>query len=196
MKIFFTFLFLFVITSVQAKTALIFNGAGVCDGCAESVAKLLSEKKFEINYVNEKTLDANQFTNIDIYVQPGGSDDITETTRALTPQQIKLIQNYVQNGGLYLGICAGAYLAGKFADKENNISAFNLIEIEEVNQELNTDRAKLISISTANNSIRKVYYQAGPHYEADKDWYSDDHLTLKYGLNFDLFHEFVNELLK
>ena len=34
----------------------------------------------------------------------------------------------------------------------------------------------------------------GPHLEADEDWYENDHLSLQYGLNHDLFREVLGRL--
>jgi glutamine amidotransferase-like uncharacterized protein len=224
------------IITIEAKTALIFNGAGTCGGCPEAIANLLKEKKYKVNYVNESNLNREILSKAELYVQPGGSDDITETISALTSDQIKAIKDYVQSGGVYLGVCAGAYLAGKYSDEKLNFPGFDLIELSEVDQETeNDDQAKLIKIILPSNNVRFTYYQAGPHfgfnipinakimsyysntkhiasrisflgkgkvgligphYEADKSWYREDNLSTKYGFNFDLFNQFIDEISK
>lgn len=236
LKLFLLGIFIFASFSIEAKTALIFNGAGTCEGCGEAIGKLLKEKKYKVLYSNELNLSAERLSSADLYVQPGGSDDITETINALTSNQIKAIKDYVEGGGVYLGVCAGAYLAGKYSDEKLNIPGFNLIEISEVDQEIeNDDRAKLIKIILPTNEIRYTYYQAGPHfgfnvpanskimsyyantlhiasrisplgkgkvgligphYEANKSWYKEDKLSMKYGFNIDLFNQFITELSK
>lgn len=161
-------------TLMHASSVVIFNGAGTCDGCAESVATVLRRQYDQIQLVDETTLSHNTLAGATIYVQPGGSDDITETLHALTGRQIQQIQQFVAAGGTYVGICAGGYLAAQYADNSAELAAFGLIELHDVDAELGDDmRPQLLNIQlapaaplpqVASAPTRHVYMQAGPHF--------------------------------
>jgi glutamine amidotransferase-like uncharacterized protein len=151
---------------LNAETAVIFAGAGTCEGCASTVAALLQQRNYQVHLVDEHQLGAEVLRQADLYVQPGGSDDIMDTLSVLSARQIQAIRDFVAQGGSYLGICAGAYLAGQYADQDAGIRAFGLVELTEIEQELADDnQAKWIRISVPpENRPKQVYYQAGPHF--------------------------------
>ncbi len=151
---------------LNAETAVIFAGAGTCEGCASTVATLLQQRNYQVRLVNEHQLDAEVLRQADLYVQPGGSDDIMDTLSVLSAPQIQAIRDFVAQGGSYLGICAGAYLAGQYADQSAGIRAFGLVELAEIEQEIADDnQAQWISIVVPpNHQTTQVYYQAGPHF--------------------------------
>lgn len=151
---------------LSAETAVIFAGAGTCEGCASTVAAMLQQRNYQVHLVNEHQLNAEVLHQADLYVQPGGSDDIMDTLSVLSAYQIQAIRDFVAQGGSYLGICAGAYLAGQYADQGAGIRAFGLVEITEIEQELaNDNQAQWISILLPpDHRPTQVYYQAGPHF--------------------------------
>lgn len=150
----------------KAEVAVVFDGAGTCDGCAQTVAGLLEKERYSVRLVDEEQLDAEVLSSADLYVQPGGSDDIMDTLSVLSADQVQAIRDFVARGGRYLGICAGGYLAGRYADQAADVPAFGLIELAEVEQEIADDNAaQFIAIQLpTGNERRDVYYQAGPHF--------------------------------
>lgn len=53
----------------------------------------------------------------DIFIVPGGQID--SYLSSFGGNGIKLIREFVENGGIYIGICAGSYIVGKeYKDKE------------------------------------------------------------------------------
>ncbi|MBB4821087.1 glutamine amidotransferase-like uncharacterized protein [Pseudomonas alcaligenes] len=150
----------------KAEVAVIFDGAGTCDGCGQTVAELLRKERYTVRLVDEDHLSADVLEDADLYVQPGGSDDIMDTLSELSASQVQAIRDFVAQGGQYLGICAGGYLAGGYADEKERIPAFGLVELAEVDQEIPKDNAaQFISIQLpAGHEQRDVYYQAGPHF--------------------------------
>lgn len=63
---------------------------------------------------NEKEkVTAKTLGKVTLYVQPGGDTSVEQADKLLgTPAKTSIV-NYVKAGGKYLGICQGAYLAGK-----------------------------------------------------------------------------------
>ncbi|MGY2041365.1 BPL-N domain-containing protein [Pseudomonas pergaminensis] len=94
----------------------IYRGPAGCDDCSENVAKALHRlnPSYQIDYVGaDEAIDITPKTlaRYDLYVQPGGGQDIPGALDSLGNARIEAIRGYVANGGRYLGLCMGAYLA-------------------------------------------------------------------------------------
>lgn len=152
-----------LLPSAHARTVGIFTGAGTCSGCGETVGAFFQQRHDKVIYLTEKTLSPTTLAQIQIYVQPGGSDDIDETLDALSSSQIKALQQFVRQGGSYLGICAGGYLAGRYSDQQRKKPAFALIGINEVDAEIASAQANLLAVNWQGQT-RWLYNQSGPHF--------------------------------
>ncbi|SQC93795.1 Uncharacterized conserved protein [Cedecea neteri] len=96
----------------------IYRGAAGCEDCSEMVAKSLqnSGKNIAISYIgeNEKLkLTRQNLSKFDLYVQPGGGQDIPAAYDAIGDDGAQAIREFVRRGKGYLGLCMGAYLADK-----------------------------------------------------------------------------------
>lgn len=165
-KIWLLVLFLCCPFLLKAQVAVVFAGAGTCEGCAAAVAQLLQQQHYQVRLVDEHQLNDAALQGVSLYVQPGGSDDIMDTLNVLSESQIQRIRDFVQQGGNYLGICAGGYLAGQYADRAEGSRAFALVELAEIDQEIVGDNsAQFIPLRLPGEATtRNVYYQAGPHF--------------------------------
>ncbi|AUI60763.1 BPL-N domain-containing protein [Amycolatopsis sp. BJA-103] len=94
--------------------ALIYNGPQGCSDCAPAVATLLRKapRPFEVEYVGPGDLTAAALAGAALYVQPGGGADLERTWRDLRGSA-EVVRAWVREGGSYLGLCFGAYLAGR-----------------------------------------------------------------------------------
>jgi glutamine amidotransferase-like uncharacterized protein len=80
---------------------------------------------FKIFSINP--LEDNFFDDVDIVAVPGGFGDANTFERAFKHNKQR-IKQFVHNGGRYLGICMGAYWAGKhYFDILNNVDAVQYI---------------------------------------------------------------------
>ena len=76
--------------------------------------KLLSPK-YQINTINaEQVIQGSWQQNVSMFVMPGGAD--LPFVAKLNGVGNNIIKEYVQNGGSYLGICAGAYYASSYVE--------------------------------------------------------------------------------
>ncbi len=96
----------------------IYRGAAGCDECSEMVAKSLqnTRKNIVISYIGEKEklkLTGQNLSKFDLYVQPGGGQDIPAAYDAIGDDGARAIREFVRRGKGYLGLCMGAYLADK-----------------------------------------------------------------------------------
>lgn len=71
-----------------------------------------SKYKFRIKYIEKKDIVPSSFAGVSLYVQPGGDTSVAKADKLLGSAAQQVIKNYVKQGGHYLGICQGAYLAG------------------------------------------------------------------------------------
>lgn len=103
--------------SSDARTALVYRGPAGCEGCSETLAERLSQSPLELRVEfigpEEKTpLTVSALAEAALYVQPGGGDDIAAAAQSFPSDFARGLRGFVGNGGSYLGICMGAYLAG------------------------------------------------------------------------------------
>lgn len=95
--------------------ALVYRGPATTDDCAAAAAALLRRTRwgFDVRYVGPHEslpLDAPTLRSAALYVQPGGGD-LEPAYQHLRPHT-ETIRSYIHDGGRYLGICLGGYLAG------------------------------------------------------------------------------------
>lgn len=106
-----------LVTPVSADPlALVYRGPAGCQGCSEAVAAVLETSKyqFRVEYVgpNEPLqLNAETLKHAILYAQPGGGDDVPRAAQSIGAEGLAAVRDFVGNGGRYLGICMGAYLA-------------------------------------------------------------------------------------
>jgi glutamine amidotransferase-like uncharacterized protein len=91
------------------------RGAGSCDGCSEAVARLLGSAPtpFDVVFVGPNEMlkvTPETLNGVVLYAQPGGGE--VGPAWSHLSGEAEAIREWVRNGGNYLGICLGAYLAG------------------------------------------------------------------------------------
>lgn len=149
--------------------ALVYRGPASCDGCSEAAADLINKsiRKFKVEFVgsNESMkINAGTLKDAALYVQPGGGSDVNTALQQMGDAG-KVITNYVRNGGRYLGICMGGYLA-------RSHDGFDLLpgESEEYittsGATVQSDNDTVVQVSWRGNQ-RYLYFQDGPDLVAD-----------------------------
>lgn len=115
MRLLILFLFLLIspVCSAQSKTIGIYVQDPISDTeCAESLKTVL-KSKYKIRFIKHSTLNAKTLSNIDLLAFGGGLGDSDQFDTYLIDRK-KVVKDYIENGGRYLGICMGAYFAGKY----------------------------------------------------------------------------------
>ncbi|MDW5416933.1 BPL-N domain-containing protein [Iodobacter sp. CM08] len=146
--------------SNRLKKVLIYNGPGTCQGCPEAIGHVLKKAGFNIQYIKPGQLTKRNFLKAAMYVQPGGSDDASEVMDALSENEIRNLKSFVFNGGKYLGICSGGYLAGQHIVDEDKVKSFGLLPTT-VYEEQEDAEPKIETIRWKNKKL-SVYFQSGP----------------------------------
>jgi len=147
--------------------ALVYRGPAGCPGCSEAVAALLHNSKwgFDVKYVgpNERLSisDGLKLPNVKLYAQPGGNGSLSQAYRSLR-NDARDIQNFVKNGGRYLGICMGGYLAGA-------TPGFNLLPgdtdefVTSPGATVESTKDTTVDVNWRGQS-RYMYFQDGPYF--------------------------------
>ncbi len=191
--------FLFSPLAADASSSLplniaIYRGAAGCEGCSEMVAKSLqnSGKNIAISYIgeNEKLkLTGKNLSQFDLYVQPGGGQDIPVAYDAIGDDGARAIREFVRRGKGYLGLCMGAYLADK--DWLGLIDTPLESEVGRSGSGVSDEGDYTLNIRWGNKK-EPFYYQDGPYFTPGSKnsgftpvaWYSNGDVaiaTFRYG---------------
>ena len=145
--------------------ALIYKGLGSCSadqgdagtpayGCSEASSDAAVKAGFDYLFVGPN--DSPDFSKAAVWIQPGGNSD---AANAAMSSKLKndLIQ-YVSNGGGYVGICAGAFLAADWFHifpGTADLYTYNAIQS-------NVDYA-FLKINWSGTE-RYIYFEGGPYF--------------------------------
>lgn len=186
---------LFTLNVKDNKFIMVYSGVASIDAngtdCAIPVYDLLTSKGYIVKYcgsgldsndklyndnLNRIPLTSENLRNASLYVQPGGGNNIDEAWKDVK-QYSKIIKQYVTDGGNYLGICMGGFLAG--GNDTNKNPGYGLLSPGDSNDF--SKSAEKISINNDNegdlllninwtlskdNSTqnRSIYFQGGPYF--------------------------------
>lgn len=147
--------------------ALLFHGSGGCKDCPEAAARLLdgftvidvgpgASKRFP-------SLTQDLLDGADLWIQPGDDGDVDDVDKDFSKAEHKMLNRWVEQGGRYLGICMGAYLAGtkpgfKFLDYS--------VDSYVGKGGVKNTKATLVDVDWRGTK-RKVYYQDGPYFKGE-----------------------------
>jgi glutamine amidotransferase-like uncharacterized protein len=96
------------------QTVAIFVHDPVCEvECALAMEAAL-ETKFRVQLFGIEDLDPKFLSAVDILAFPGGIGDSDEFDTIFDEEHIAAVQNFISDGGRYLGVCMGAYWAGSY----------------------------------------------------------------------------------
>jgi hypothetical protein len=104
---------------------LFFNGSGASPNDVAAVESVLEEGHFEYSTVDSSELNAMSTSQVKAYrllIVPGGNFETIG--KSLSPATAVKIHNAVEGGLSYLGICAGAFLAGSI---DNGLNAGSVL---------------------------------------------------------------------
>jgi len=144
----------------------IYRGPAGCADCSENEKTALQRlnPNYQIDFVGaDEPIDITPHTlaRYDLYVQPGGGQDIPGALDSLGDERAEAIRDYVAKGGRYLGLCMGAYLADdnnlglipQALDTEAGRPGFEVTGIDDAAVRVTWD-----------GQADHVFYQDGPYF--------------------------------
>jgi len=118
------------------------------------IKALQNNYNFKIFGINE--LEDDFFDGVDIIAVPGGIGDASSFNRAFKYSGER-VKKFVANGGAYLGICMGAYWAGKnYFDILDSVDAVQYIT--QPNTDTRRPHAKAIDVTWNQHPERMFFY--------------------------------------
>lgn len=144
----------------EPKTALIYRGPGACEECSVAWANIADSSGLKVQFVSPGELSTSVLRGASVWIQPGGV--AYEMAEALTESQKTILKNFISGGMGYLGVCAGAFLAGDFLDEESKITGLNLLR--GAVSEVFPQEATVLPIRWGNKT-RHVYFEGGAFFE-------------------------------
>lgn len=107
--------------SQQRNTIYIYQDDGVSSESLKHTVHTFRHllKKEAVKTINAKQVKEGLWTqNARLFVMPGGAD--LPYTKKLNGEGNEVIKQFVQNGGAFLGICAGAYYGSSYVEFDKN----------------------------------------------------------------------------
>ncbi|OGY40634.1 MAG: hypothetical protein A2Y82_05330 [Candidatus Buchananbacteria bacterium RBG_13_36_9] len=131
------------------KTIYLYTGKGAYQ--AKDVENFLAVFDFDYKRLNEH--DLGELNSQDIFIVPGG--EIKTYLPAWGTDGIKKIKEFVSSGGIYIGICGGAYVAGK---SFKGVLGFNFFPKELIYRKFQS----IIEVNDANGNRWQLIAENGP----------------------------------
>lgn len=156
-----TILFVNCKTTIKEAPILLFNGAGTSHNDVEAIEDILSSAHMNFILVNSfqlNGLDTSQLMKYKLIIVPGGN--FIEIGKNLTKETANNIQKVVHQGVNYLGICAGAFLAGNTGNNSFNITGD--VQFKFFSAEDKGIRKTAVAIASADGSRIDNYWEDGP----------------------------------
>jgi hypothetical protein len=111
-----------------------------------------------------RALSADVLREADLYVQPGGGDDL-DAAWAVIGRSKAVLRDFVAGGGRYVGVCMGGFLAG--AEPGFELLPGDAEEyIKTRGAEVKHGEDAEVNLSWRGQA-RRVYFQAGPSFKLD-----------------------------
>ena len=107
-------LFLLAVSGAPAPAqaqplALIYRGDGACWPCINGAAKMADMAGFDVQFVDSDLADFSVFEKAKLWIQPGGHS--VTAAKAMGTALVSAVRQFVEQGGGYVGFCAGGFLA-------------------------------------------------------------------------------------
>jgi glutamine amidotransferase-like uncharacterized protein len=139
---------------------LLFNGSGTSSSDVTAVESVLAESHFEYATVDSSALNAmspSQLKTYRLLIVPGGNFEAIG--KSLAPATAAKIHDAVQGGLSYLGICAGAFLAGSI---DNGLDLTSGVRFHFYAAEDQGIRKAAVTITGAGAPPLDQYWEDGP----------------------------------
>ena len=145
----------------QDVPILLFNGAGISPNDVAALETILKDKGLSYSTVNSSRLNAMDEDDLRghrLLIVPGGNFE--EMGNQLTANTATNIRNAVQGGMNYLGVCAGAFIAGN--SPYNGLNLTSGVRFAFYSAENQGVRKTAVSIADAGGSTLDQYWEDGP----------------------------------
>lgn len=143
-----------------AARIILFDGTGSSPNDVKAIEKVLDREQLPYTTADSDELDlmtSEQLAHAELLIMPGGNyEQMGKGLRADTAQRIR---DAVRHGMNYLGICAGAFIAGDAPDNGFNITGTRFAFFAD--SKLGT-RKEVVTLANGDGTRFKTYWEDGP----------------------------------
>jgi glutamine amidotransferase-like uncharacterized protein len=150
-------------TPSSAAPVLLFRGTGTSPGDVAALEAILDTNRLDYATADSAGLNAMGEEGIRRYrllIVPGGN--FVDIGNGLSSGTIANIRNDVRNGLNYLGICAGAFVAGRFPEPYKGFDLTSGVQFRFYAAEAQGIRKTVVAVSVAGGSTLDQYWEDGP----------------------------------
>jgi hypothetical protein len=146
--------------------ALIYNGPVAAEEGPEAVAEIAEQVGLPVTYIADITELPRLLPDARVFIVGGTEDDLSPLINPFTPDVRAALENYLRNGGRYLGICGGGFLASTgWEEKEDFVEMLGIIPAKSGDFEDVAD-PMILPINWL-GTIYDMYFQGGPAFELE-----------------------------
>ncbi|MBV8545868.1 MAG: hypothetical protein JO093_22380 [Acidobacteria bacterium] len=149
------------LTSGRAPQVLLFNGTGTSANDVAAIETLLQRSQISYSTANSAQLDGMNESRLRLYqliIIPGG--DFTRFGNGLRKETTANLRDAVQHGVSYLGICGGAFFAGR--SPYNGLNLTSGVQFGFYSVEARGVRKTAVPILGAGTPALDQYWEDGP----------------------------------
>lgn len=143
------------------RYALIYNGPVADAESVQAVAEVARAVGLGVRYVDDLRKLSAVLPQAKVFIIGGTEDDVAPLMDGFTLKAKRALYDYLDNGGRYLGICGGAYVASSgWRDEGRIVRGLNIIEAKTDGYDEDFE-SKVYRVNWQ-GQVRSMYYQAGP----------------------------------
>lgn len=143
------------------RDILLYDGAGTSRNDVAAIEAILKTNKLSYSKINSRELSSlaeSQLLRSKLLIVPGGN--YIDMAEGLSAESVAKVRNAVDRGLNYLGICAGAILAGHTTGKCFDLTAGVTFDFyADVNRNVHKN---VVTITTAEGESCEQYWEDGP----------------------------------
>jgi glutamine amidotransferase-like uncharacterized protein len=146
------------------KYALVYNGPVSEEDCPEAAAAIAQAVGLNVKFVSRIGELPRMLKDTAVFVIGGTGDDLQPLLKEFTPKVTEAFKEYLRNGGRYLGICGGGFMASTgWKEDGTQVKALGVIpaKCEVFRQDF---AARILHIRWLGKT-RPMYFKAGPSFE-------------------------------
>lgn len=141
--------------------ALLYTGPISDPDSNEAIAAVVKQAGLPVVYLDNLSELPAKLAGARLFIIGGTEDDVEPLVHRFTPAIAGALKRYLRQGGRYLGICGGAFVASLgWADEGNYVKALGLVPVE--SDDYDGDFSPKIHDIRWLGEVRRMYYQAGP----------------------------------
>lgn len=149
----------------EVETALIYKGAAADEDGAQAVAEIAKDAGLKPVFFQDLKKLPDLLDDAAVLVIGGTEDDLDPILDALTPEVQAAVKEFIADGGRYLGICGGAFVASEgWQDPGKFVKGLGLVKVK--TDSFSEDADPVIIRVEWKGEKRSIYYQYGPKFLA------------------------------